>query len=260
MRLTACIAVAALAAIFAAPLRAAAQDLAPAQAPSAAPTPAVDPEALAALERMGADLRTLQTFEVRTATTMDMVAEDNGQRLTFSGAGLYRVQRPNAFYVEQTTDRRQRRYYYDGSTFTVYAPRMHYYAQVDAPATIAETVEFAEERYNVLLPLSDLFYWGTPEADTSDITSAQHIGFARIGDDVCDQYAFRQGEIDWQIWIQRGDRALPRKVVITSREIDGQPQFSSELTWTLNPRFDPAVFRFAPDAEARRIQIASTEE
>ena len=233
----------------------------PAPATQVAPEerPAVDPAAIAALERMGGYLRNLQSFEVRTATTMDMITEvtpGEEQKLQFAGTGLYRVRRPNAFYVEQRTDRRQRQYYYDGTNLTVYAPRMHYYAQVAAPQTIAETVTLLEERYNITLPLTDLFTWGTSAADTANIITAQHVGFARVGEDECDHYAFRQGELDWQIWIRRGDQPLPRKVVITTREMEGQPQFVSELTWTLNPRFENAVFTFTPSSEARRIQIA----
>lgn len=238
--------------------QAAQQQAAPPSA--AAPAPAIDPEAMAALQRMGAYLRTLQSFEVQTNSTIDIVMEEDGQKLQFDGTGLYRVRRPNAFFIEQRTDRRHRQYFYDGSTFTVYSPRMHYYAQVAAPGTIIETINVAEQRYNVFLPLTDLFYWGTPQDESENITSAQRIGFARIGGATADQYAFRQGDVDWQVWIQRGDRPLPLKMVITSRTIEGQPQFSSVLRWNLNPRFERTAFAFTPSAEARRIQIAANEE
>jgi hypothetical protein len=233
----------------------------PAQ-PAAPPseTPGVDPAAVQALERMSGYLRSLQSFEIHTRTTYEDVTAEEGQKLQFAGTGVYRVQRPNHFFVEQRTDRRQRQYFYDGSTLTVYSPRMHYYAQVAAPATIAETVNMAMDQYNLKLPLADLFTWGTSDADTANLVSAQNIGFARIGDTDADQYAFRQGALDWQIWIQRGDQPLPLKVVITSRELEGEPSFSSELTWTLNPRLDNAMFTFRPDAQARRIQIAENQE
>jgi len=240
-----------------------------AEAPAAAPqttapavqqTAAVDPQAVVALERMSAYLRTLNTFEVRANTTIDEVDADNGQKLQFSGATTYRVRRPNAFFVETISDRRHRQFYYDGAQFTVYSPRMKFYAQAAAPGTIAETLAVLQERYDIDLPLSDLFYWGTPQADTSNMTAASHIGMARIDGAETDQYAFRQGEVDWQIWIQRGDRPLPRKLVITSREEQGQPQFSSELTWTLNPRLGNATFAFSPPSGARQIQFAANPQ
>src|SRR5262245_26969522 len=242
-----------------------ARQAAPAHTTQPAPSPpseqpGVDPAAIQALERMSGFLRSLQSFEIHTRTTYEDVTVEEGQKLQFAGTGVYRVRRPNAFFVEQRTDRRQRQYFYDGTTLTVYSPRMHYYAQVAAPGTIAETVNMAIDQYNLNLPLADLFTWGTSAADTANVVSAQHIGYARIGDSDADQYAFRQGALDWQIWIQRGEQPLPLKVVITSREEEGQPSFSSELTWTLNPRFDNAVFAFRPDAQARRIQIAENQE
>ena len=261
MRFSVQIAALAFATVCAADVGGASAQQAPVQQQQAsAPTPAIDPEAMAALQRMGAYLRTLRSFEVQTNTNIDMVMAEDGRKLQFEGAGLYRVRRPNAFFIEQRTDRRHRQYFYDGSTFTVYSPRMHYYAQVAAPGTIIETINLAEERYNVFLPLTDLFYWGTPEDESENITSAQRIGFARIGDAATDHYAFQQGDIDFQIWIQRGERPLPLKVVLTSRHIEGDPQFSSVLRWNLTPRFNATAFRFTPSAEARRIQIAASEE
>ena len=57
------------------------------------------------------------------------------------------------------------------------------------------------------LPLSDLFLWGTPAAPLDKIESAMNAGQDFIGDDLCDHYAFRQGKIDWQIWITAGEQA-----------------------------------------------------
>lgn len=223
-------------------------------------TPAVDPAAMAALDRMGAYLRTLQAFEVRAHTSLDEVDAETGQKLQFEGNTVYRVRRPNAFFVEANTDRRHRQFFYDGDTFTIYSPRMGFYAQAPAPGTIAETLALAEDRYDIEMPLKDLFYWGTPQVDNSNIVSAQHIGLARIDGADTDQYAFRQGAVDWQIWIQRGERPLPRKLLITSREEEGQPQFASELSWNVNPRFSNATFAFSPPSQARQIRFASTEE
>lgn len=221
---------------------------------------AVEPAAVAALQRMGAYLQTLQTFEVRMNTNVDEVAADTGQKLQFSGTTTYRVRRPNGFQIDSRTDRRHRQFFYDGRTFTVYSPRMDFYAQTQAPATIREVVEVVQDRYDISLPLSDLFYWGSPEADMSNVTQASTIGFARIGDADTTQYAFRQGDVDWQVWIQEGDRPLPRKVVITSRESEGQPQFTADLSWNLNPRLAASTFAFTPNAQARQIRFAANVE
>lgn len=233
----------------------------PGATPAAETAASIEPEAIAAVNRMGAYLRTLDDFEVQAETTVDEVAADNGQKLQFSGSTRYRVRPPNAFQVQTRTDRRHRDFYYNGNEFTVYSPRMQFYATAPAPATITETLNVLEERYDIEMPLRDLFTWGTAQGpDVSNIAAADHVGFARMGGVDTDQYAFRQGAVDWQIWIERGERPLPRKVVITSREEEGQPQYSAELAWNLSPRFSASTFAFAPPAEARRIQIAAAEE
>lgn len=230
-----------------------------AAAPPAAPAaPAVDPAAIEALTRMSAYLRTLQTFEVRAVTSRDEVLNDTEQKVMFDGNGLYQIRRPNAFYLEANTDRRQRRYYYDGTTFTIYSPRMDVYAQRPAPGTIREMVDQMQDRYNIPVPLADLFYWGT-EPVPNDLELASVIGPARINNQDTMQYAFRRGDIDWQVWIAKGDRPLPLKVVITTRSDPERPQYTSVLTWNTNAHFAPTTFAFRPPSGAHEIQIAEAQ-
>jgi hypothetical protein len=236
---------------------------APAEQPAAdgsqtAAPEAVDQAALDALTRMGAYLRTLERFQIQANTTIDEVA-DNGQKLQFAGTVLYKVRRPDGLFVETRTDRRVRQITYDGHTFTLYAPRQNFYAQVATTGTIAELATRLSDRFDIHLPLVDLFYWGTEQADTNAITSASVIGFARINGVDCDQYAFRQEGVDWQVWIERGDRPLPRKLVVTTRDDDANPQYAAELNWTLNSNFPDATFAFTPPRDARLIRINTSD-
>ena len=80
-------------------------------------TPAIAPEATAALERMGAHLRTLKTFEVRAATTQDEVL-DSGQKVQFGGTTDLKVRRPDRLRADVSSDRKQRQFFYDGKTVT----------------------------------------------------------------------------------------------------------------------------------------------
>ena len=231
-----------------------------AESKTAAPeAPAVDPRAVEALTRMSAYLRTLQSFEVRATTTMDQVLTDTEQKVQFGGNGIYRIRRPNAFFLESNTDRRERQFYYDGTTFTIFSPRMGVYAQRPAPGTIREMVTEMEERYAIPVPLADLFYWGSEPVNGDEFQLASLIGFARVGNQETDQYAFRQGDIDWQIWIARGDRPLPLKVIVTTREDPAQPQYVAELAWNTSASFSPATFAFRAPSGAHQIQLAEAE-
>jgi hypothetical protein len=218
----------------------------------------VDPAALAALERMSAYLRTLTSFEVQAETTADTVLE-TGQLVKLPGKVTYRVRRPDGFQIVWDTDRKKRTLYYDGKTFTLHAPRMGYYAQADAPPTIREAVDVVEGRYGVNLPLADLFRWGTDQADASAITSGIVVGPARLDGVETGQYAFRQGDVDWQIFIDAGEKPLPRKIVITTLSDPARPQFAATLDWKENPSLPPAIFAFTPGKDDKRIKIGEEQ-
>jgi len=228
--------------------------------PSAAVAAAskVQPEALAALEKMGTYLRGLKSFGLHADTTLDLVTDDD-QTLQFPGTIDYKARAPNGLYIDMSTDRKQRRLYYDGKTLTVYGPKNKLYAQTDAPPTIKQLLAVAEDKYGIQFPLSDLFLWGTDKAPVSALKSAVFVGPARIDGSVTNQYAFRQDGVDWQIWIEAGDKPLPRRLVITTTDDPARPQFASTLTWNTNAAIRDSDFAFTPPKDASRIQLVAVD-
>lgn len=227
------------------------------QAPKAAPAAEIDPKAIDALKAMGAELRKLKAFALRSETTIDEIL-DNGQKVQFGGTVDYRVRRPNGLRAEIVSDRRNRQFYFNGKTLTQYGPTNGYYATVAAPPTISELVQVLDEKYGVALPLADLFLWGTDKDGLDDIKSAIYIGPSRIGGVDCDHYVFRQADVDWQIWIERGKTPLPRKLVITTTSEPAQPQYAAVLKWDLAPKLDDKTFTFVPPKGAQKIELATT--
>lgn len=244
---------------FAAPgaVSAAPAQPAPAQPPAAA-APAVEPQAVAALQKMGNYLRSLKSFTVHGDTTLDVVTED-GQKLQFPGSVDYKVRTPNDLQLSWKTDRKERELYYDGKTLTVYGPKNKYYASVDAPPTLRALLTDARDRYGIELPLPDLFLWGTDEAPVSNLKAATFVGPARIDGSVTEQYAFRQDGVDWQLWLETGDKPLPRRLVITTTDDPAQPQYSTTLTWNTNASFKDSAFTFVPPKDAARIELVEVD-
>jgi hypothetical protein len=223
---------------------------------SAKSATAVEPGAVDALRRMGAYLRTLQHFSVSGETMRDELLRD-GQKIEVGGTIRYVVRAPDRFRAEVRTDRKQRQIFYDGKSLTVYAPRMHYYASAPAPSTISATLDSARKRFNIELPLADLFLWGTPRDGVDELTAAQYIGPAFVDGTDTDQYAFRQRGVDWQLWIARGNVPLPRKLAITTTSEPSAPRFAATLMWDLTPPVGDPVFAFVPPKDAARIVFAS---
>jgi hypothetical protein len=215
----------------------------------------VDPKAIDALKKMSAYLRTLKSYTVHSEATKDEVLE-SGQNIQFSNTVDIYAKLPNRLRVDVNSDRKQRRIYYDGKTVTQYAPRINYYASVAAPGTIRETLKVAADKYDLDVPLADLFFWGTDQSGIEDINSAIDVGPSRIGGVECDHFAFRQEGADWQIWIERGKAPLPRKLVITTMDEPSQPQYSSLLRWDLKASLEDKIFTFVPPKGAQRIEMA----
>ena len=163
---------------------------------------------MAALQGMGAYLRTLKSFQVEVATTDEDVLDD-GQKIQYAGTTSILARMPNGLRAEVANDRRERMYLYDGKTFTLFAKRLNFYATVPAPPTVGQLADTLDEKYDVTVPIVDLFRWGTPGWSTDDIKGAMDVGPSTVEGVTCQQYAFRQDDIDWQIWIQKGDHPLP---------------------------------------------------
>ncbi|HEX7857121.1 MAG TPA: DUF2092 domain-containing protein [Sphingobium sp.] len=216
----------------------------------------IDPMAIQALRGMGAYLKTLQNFQIDSKATIETNVEDSDIKITVGMNNVYQVERPNKFHVSLRSDRQMRDYYYDGKKFTVSIPRQHFFAVADAPPTIAEVVDDMYNQYGITLPLSDLFVWAYDGAPTDGLLSALRIGYAKIGNIDTDQFAYRGEQLDFQIWIARGPRPLPVKMVITSRDPETRPSYSADLTWNTAAKFTPATFAFKPDAKTSQIQMA----
>jgi hypothetical protein len=215
--------------------------------------PALDPDAMNALHRMGAFLRDQQKFTVHASMTTDDLLS-SGQKVQFEGTAELMVRRPDRLRADIRGDRRDQRLYYNGKTFTIFGERVGYYASFDAPPTLAELKGVLEKR-GVDLPLADLFYWGSEQDKSGDITGATVIGASTVEGTACDHYAFHQKDVDWELWIEQGQRPLPRKVVITTTSEKARPQHSMVLTWDLSPQLGDDLFTFVPPPQAHEIEF-----
>lgn len=216
----------------------------------------VDPQALAALKRMSAYLQTLPAVQLTSNASLDVVTQQ-GQRVQLDGVVDYKIKRPNAFVIDMNSDQKKRRFYYDGKQFTVYGPTMGYYATAAAPPTIRETLAAIDAKYGIELPLEDLFRWNDPTGNPAEnLISGFPVGTATIDGVETEHYAFRQKDVDWQIWIQKGAQPLPRKVVIVDRTDEAHPTYTARLSWNVNPSFTADEFAFRPAKDSKQIRLS----
>ncbi len=226
----------------------------PATAAAPAPTNPIDPAAIQALKDMGAHLQSLKRFQVTTNVTGERVLMD-GQKLQHSASATLDVVRPSRLRATMKSARSERVLYFDGKTATLYTPAQMSYSSVEVNDTLSGLVDRLQQRYGVEIPLSDLFVWGTPSAPLDKIESAMNAGQDFIDGVLTDHYAFRQGKLDWQIWISTGSKPLPRKIVIVNRNDEARPQSVSLIGWNLTPTFKDSIFTFVPPKGVTKAEI-----
>jgi len=215
----------------------------------------VDPDALSLLRKSTDYLVATKQFSVVTATTIEAVIAD-GQKLQFDQRVAVTVQRPNKMRAERVGELIAETFYYDGKTLSLDLPQQKYYATAAVPPTLDGMLDAARDKLNVIAPGADLVYANAYERLTEGLTSAFVVGEAVIDGAPCDHIAFRNAEVDWQIWIQQGTRPVPRKFVVTSKRMPGSPQFVSVMSnWQTAPTFTDATFSFVPPKGAQKIDF-----
>ena len=218
----------------------------------------VDPDAIYLLRRSTEYLSSLKQFRVEADTTIEAVLPA-GQKLQFGHRVAVTVQRPDKLRVDRVGELISQVFYYDGKSLSVNLPDDKYYATVPAPPTIEPMLDFARDRLDVIAPGADFVYKNAFERLTAGLTSAVIVGTGVIGGVRCTHIAFRNPEVDWQIWIQEGDKPLPRKFIVTSKRMPESPQFVVVMSkWDAAPKLTDAMFRFAPPKDSRQIEFLPT--
>jgi hypothetical protein len=216
-----------------------------------------DPKALKALARSTAYLRSLPAFSVQAYVTRDEVIY-SGYKLERSSNVRMSVKRPDRLRAEVSGDQGARLFVYDGKYLSVFLKDENYFGSILAPATLLGTLE-SIERHGIELPLLDLVYIAMGGQLEPNITDAGFIGLSNIDGVSCAQLAFRGHAVDWQLWIEQGDKPLLRKLVITTTDDPARPQYSAVFHWDLTTPIVETDFAFAPPKNVSRLTFGSGE-
>jgi hypothetical protein len=217
----------------------------------------IDPRADAAMRSMSDYLTSLGSFRFHGSSVTDVVTHD-GQKIQVVAAQNVELKRPNRLRTERQDPRMDAVVRYDGRQLSVYGKRTGYYATAPMPPRIDDAVDVARRRYGIDAPAADLF--GEHPYDTlmEDVVVGHYIGLEPIEGIPCHHLAFQGRDVDWQIWIEDGERPLPRRYVITSKHDPTQPEFGVMLTnWEPNARIADHDFVFQPPPGATRIELLS---
>ena len=216
----------------------------------------------AAAERLRnsmAFLAGLKEFGLESQTSIEVVLL-TGQKIQFDSAVSAVAKRPNKFYAERKGELVDQQLFYDGEMLTLADGTAGYHATVKAPDTLEGMLDFARESLDLVAPAGDLIYADNYEILMDGVERGFIVGTAVVSGAVCDHLAFSAPGTDFQIWIELGDKPLPRKLVITSRDLVNAPQFTVLIDgWDLAPDVSDDRFRFEPPADSQAIGFMNSD-
>jgi hypothetical protein len=215
----------------------------------------ISPDAQAVVDRMTAYLRTLKSYSIDSNSTRDEVVAF-GYKVQHNEHSMVTVQLPNKLRAEMSGDLRDRTVVYDGTKIAIYSPDDDVYARSTAPDSVHKLIGNLLDA-GVEMPMVDVLYQTGTGTLTEAVRGGVLVGDSQIDGSDCDHLAFRQATIDWQLWVEKGAKAVPRKIVITTRYEVGDPQYQSTLRWNLNPKIDASTFTFTPPKDAKEIPFSN---
>jgi hypothetical protein len=218
--------------------------------------PAMSEEASAALMRMGQSLRSEQySFQVRT---IRIYANPSDEPLHIFHTMKVVVHRPNRLLVDVNGDDGTNKLVFDGKSVTVYSAAQNKYATIPVPeGTIEGLLKEAVGRLGIDFPLADFLTEAPNKAFLTGVTSGRVVDTVTIdGSPYLHLFFSQPPGIELELWVQKNEQSLPRRLIVTYRNLPGQPNFIAEFSdWNFNIHPSDADFAFQPPAGAEQVQL-----
>lgn len=207
-------------------------------------TEGIDAEADKILKSMSAYLGGLKSVSFAADIDFEILTNES-QKLQFSSYSTAVLQRPSKLHIERKGMFADAVFIYDGQTLSLHGKQENLYAQLEAPGTIDDAILAYEAQTGLPAPGADLLFADPYAVLSRGVKRGIHVGTTFIDGIACHHLAFREDEVDWQLWVQAGDTPLPMKYVITSKWQTGAPQYEIRYRdWNTSPKISADAFVF----------------
>jgi hypothetical protein len=235
----------------------------PAQAPSSTAQPQqsrIAPQAAKLLTQSCHVLSSADAFSFHAEIMFDQVLP-SAVKVQFAGAMDMAMQRPNQLAVDYHSDLGAKQLWYSGDTLTIFDSPHMVYATVAVPSTIDGMLDRLAETHNVTIPLSDFVLSDPCQLVSKPGIYGGYIGIGDVNGIECDHVALSSSTTDWQVWLDRSGKPVPRKVVINYRSLPGSPEYIAFLSdWKFPKTIAASHFRPDLPANAKKIGFVEVKE
>jgi hypothetical protein len=210
-------------------------------------------DAKSVLKAMSDYVSSQKTIELTCDTDIEVITPQL-EKIQFTNSGEVLLSRPDKLRAHRVGGYADVALFFDGKTVSVLGKHINGYAQFDAPGTVDQLIEALRAGHGVALPGADLLLSHPYDALVADVKEAKHIGRGVIDGLECEHLAFRNFDTDWQLWVEVGERPIPRKLVITSKTLNNAPQYTLRVkSWKTGVEPAPDAFAFTPPDGAEKL-------
>lgn len=221
---------------------------------------AINADADEILQAMSKFLAGTKAFSVSFDASIEVVTKE-GQKLQMNNSGSVLLERPSHFYLTRRGKFADTQAYFDGRKLTFYGKNANAYIQRDVAGRIDDALAALEKDIGIPMPAGDLLLANPYPVMASGVTSSGYYGIEYVAGVPSHHLAFRTDLVDWQLWVKAEGNPLPMKYVITTKGIDGAPQFSVQFaSWNLKPATAAKQFTFVAPKGAKKLDRLPVDE
>jgi hypothetical protein len=193
-------------------------------------------------------------------TNLEVVTKAH-QKLLLASSGKIEIGRPDKIRVERTGGFADVEMVFDGKTLTLLGKNLNLYTPIEVPGTVEHLVDQLREKLHKPVPGADLLLPNVYDELMADVVDVKDLGSGVIGGVECDHLAFRNKEVDWQIWIAQGEHPYPCRYVVTAKKVDQAPQYSIEIRdWKTGTDVAAGDFVFNNTTGAKKVDIKDLKD
>ena len=181
--------------------------------------------------------------------TLDVVTSE-GEKFGLASSGVTTLERPDHLFATRTGGFANVEMLFDGTTLTLVGRNAGVFTRVAAPGSIDQLLDSLQTDYGLVMPAADLLLSAPYDVLMEGVVEAKDLGSGFVGGEECDHLAFRNADVDWQIWIARGKDPHPCRYVITAKTVPQAPQYTLDVRgWRTGDQVPAADFTFEPKGE-----------
>jgi len=218
-----------------------------------------DEKAIGILKQMDAYTDSMDKYVINAESYLDATI---GPGLTISDASeiTVSVDRSGFLHSINKSGLETREVFMNKGKLTVFTGPQKFYSHAEIPATLDEGLMFALEQYGVETPAMDLLILRSLDELVTDKVEIIYVtGDSFIRGVNCHHILLSGPNFSMQLWIEKGDKPMPRRTLLTFKHGEGLPRHELFLKWTAKDSFDKSLFEFEPPEGAIKIDFIKAQ-